>query len=232
MIFRKNHVAPSPSTNNLFNINDQDGHQLVDVLTCVVCLEVMSEPCVLDCGHIICFSCWQDWKDTERNITCPTCRAVEPVELKTQSEVMKKLAHSLLHTQPCGMRVSVNNRYAHESQCAECISVPMIRERVIDAEQSHIVHYMRRSQKRWEVDQVAKLQQRKGREWEIGESESRYRRFASLRVRNAISAMFDDYKHVPRYVIDWSHKHRNVYGKIQVPLKIRTWLDATERQYC
>ena len=191
-------------------IDVNDEHEIVDALTCMVCLEFMTEPCVLNCGHTICLSCWHDWKDNERHITCPMCRAVDPSELRKQSALMKMLATSLARRQP---------RY--ESRRHECS--PKI--------QDHIVHHLLRTKKQWEREQVSKLQEREGREWETNERDSIYRQFASLRVRNAIEVMSSDCSHVPRYIIDWSHENQHVFGKMQVPLKIRTWLDAVEQRY-
>ena len=222
--FRKTPVSPPP-TDTLFNISTPDGHELVDSLTCVICFDIMTEPVVLGCGHCTCASCWNDWKETEPNVTCPTCRAPNPPGMPLQSEILRVLARSLVLTQPCGARVNIGARHAHESVCPTCIAVPMIRERVFDAD-AHAVPRLLRTQTQWEKEQIRKLQKRGGREWETGERDSRYRRFAAMRVRQAIAAMRGNY--VPATIIAWARTNRNVRGRIEVPLYVRVWLDETE----
>ncbi|CAG8464994.1 8755_t:CDS:2 [Paraglomus brasilianum] len=41
-------------------------------LTCVICVEYMSNPCTISCGHTFCYECLYDWLKIRRE--CPTCR--------------------------------------------------------------------------------------------------------------------------------------------------------------
>ncbi|CAG8457215.1 1031_t:CDS:2 [Ambispora leptoticha] len=41
-------------------------------LTCVICVEFMSNPCTISCGHTFCYECLRDWLKIRRE--CPTCR--------------------------------------------------------------------------------------------------------------------------------------------------------------
>ncbi|CAG8452142.1 10849_t:CDS:2 [Paraglomus occultum] len=41
-------------------------------LTCVICVEYMSNPCTISCGHTFCYDCLHDWLKIRRE--CPTCR--------------------------------------------------------------------------------------------------------------------------------------------------------------
>ncbi|CAG8725893.1 9639_t:CDS:2 [Cetraspora pellucida] len=41
-------------------------------LTCVICIEYMSNPCTISCGHTFCYQCLYDWVKIRKE--CPTCR--------------------------------------------------------------------------------------------------------------------------------------------------------------
>ncbi|KAF0446796.1 ubiquitin-protein ligase e3 [Gigaspora margarita] len=41
-------------------------------LTCVICVEYMSNPCTISCGHTFCYQCLYDWVKIRKE--CPTCR--------------------------------------------------------------------------------------------------------------------------------------------------------------
>lgn len=41
-------------------------------LTCPICSNRCESPCLADCGHMACLSCWKHWLC--RSQTCPTCR--------------------------------------------------------------------------------------------------------------------------------------------------------------
>ncbi|CAG8509521.1 2849_t:CDS:2 [Ambispora gerdemannii] len=49
-----------------------ESKQLKPGLTCVICVEFMSNPCTVSCGHTFCYECLRDWLKIRRE--CPTCR--------------------------------------------------------------------------------------------------------------------------------------------------------------
>jgi hypothetical protein len=57
------------------------------LVTCQVCLEVFTNPQVLECGHTFCYSCIKAWAEQspEDNGSCPTCR--NPLTQKPQLNV-------------------------------------------------------------------------------------------------------------------------------------------------
>lgn len=45
------------------------------LITCSICFDIYSQPHVLECGHVHCYFCLQNWIATcEHNGSCPTCR--------------------------------------------------------------------------------------------------------------------------------------------------------------
>ena len=60
-----------------------DLERVKDELTCSICLDVLTEPTVLSCGHSNCQSCLEKLAqhdiDTDSAVECPTCRAVTVV---------------------------------------------------------------------------------------------------------------------------------------------------------
>ena len=51
--------------------------QIEDIITCIICLETMNDPKVLQCQHTFCCPCLEHLMDTHQSqvIGCPTCRA-------------------------------------------------------------------------------------------------------------------------------------------------------------
>lgn len=47
--------------------------QIVSILECAICLDVMHVPFVCSCGHSFCFGCLRSWLKNKLN--CPTCRS-------------------------------------------------------------------------------------------------------------------------------------------------------------
>lgn len=72
---------------------------------CVICLEVLTEPCTLrECGHRLCFGCITRASSLASSTTCPICRTAytktDLVRLKapqTENEMMRKYGSKLYH---------------------------------------------------------------------------------------------------------------------------------------
>jgi tripartite motif-containing protein 71 len=60
--------------------------QLVQQLTCAICLELYSNPRILpDCQHTFCLHCLKSYVESGQNSTCPTCR--HPIQLLMNREL-------------------------------------------------------------------------------------------------------------------------------------------------
>jgi hypothetical protein len=191
--------------------------KLIDSLTCVICLEFMADPCVLSCGHSTCVTCWHEWR--ENNSTCPMCRA-QSSEVKLQSAILHMVAQSLASVQPCGERILVKNRHQHERECDTCLP----------KRSAHIVAWLLNKNVAWENRQIRLLKFKRGLEWQTGDT-SNYRQHGSVRVRNAIASCLRTDTPVPDFVVRWEERHRNEFGRIQVPLRVRSWLDGAEMRF-
>ena len=213
-----------------FVVSNSDADDIVEALTCVVCFDVMSKPVALSCGHSLCRDCWKDWN--ERNpitATCPVCRRAFPVELVSFSILMRNMVHTMVATQPCGARVTLGTRVEHEKSCETCMAIPAIRERVHDSKHTHVVYPTIAAQRKDEVRQVADLIQRKGREWQTNEQSSRARRYAVVRMQQAIKAARGGGVYIPEVVFEWERRNKTSHTfKIELPMDVRRWLDETE----
>ena len=212
MKFLRRRVASmSPGT----NLDAATSRKLIESLSCTVCFEFMSHPCVLTCGHTTCAPCWDEWK--ERHSTCPTCRG-ESVELKPQSEILRLVAQNLSSVQPCGESVLMKNQRQHESACVACVPKP------------HIANRLLRTRRAWENRQIRNMRIRRSMEWQRG-SASSTREFGAMRVGNAIASSRAVDAPVPDFVMRWEALHRNEFGRIEVPLRVRSWLDGAEMRF-
>ncbi|XP_039608521.1 tripartite motif-containing protein 16-like [Polypterus senegalus] len=78
---------------------------LQDEFTCSVCLDTLTDPVSLHCGHSFCLKCLSDYWDQSQVCSCPQCRHVFMVrpELKRNTllnEVIKKLKKTTLSCPP------------------------------------------------------------------------------------------------------------------------------------
>ncbi|XP_076432922.1 tripartite motif-containing protein 43-like [Peromyscus maniculatus bairdii] len=60
-------------------------------LTCFICLNCLTDPITISCGHSFCRACLQlSWEDIQPPVQCPLCRELYRKELRTNI-VLKKL---------------------------------------------------------------------------------------------------------------------------------------------
>ena len=53
--------------------------EMKDDLSCCICYNLLREPKELDCPHIYCLQCLQDWVGKQSTIECPECRYISVV---------------------------------------------------------------------------------------------------------------------------------------------------------
>lgn len=220
-----------------FTITPSDGVQILDMLTCPCCMEIMRDPKVFACGHSLCGSCWDAWKADHHTPSCPTCRTENPAIVPTMTHLVDVLCRSFNTDTTCGTRVNANNQFEHWSSCEKCLEVSMIRERVIQ-------HRLQRKQRmfekavvknqiaqnKWEHACAKELAQRHGREWETGEDSSSYRRFAVARVQVALSKEYATYRPIPTHITEWYDSHRYTHlRRMRLSPNVRSWLDEREQ---
>ncbi|XP_039608996.1 E3 ubiquitin/ISG15 ligase TRIM25-like [Polypterus senegalus] len=78
---------------------------LQDEITCSVCLDNLTDPVTIPCGHSFCLKCLTDCWDQSQECSCPQCRHVFMLrpELKRNTllnEVVKKLKKTALSSLP------------------------------------------------------------------------------------------------------------------------------------
>ena len=50
--------------------------EMEDDLSCCICYNLLREPKELDCPHIYCLQCLQDWVGKQSTVDCPECRYI------------------------------------------------------------------------------------------------------------------------------------------------------------
>ncbi|KAG9293689.1 hypothetical protein G9A89_019026 [Geosiphon pyriformis] len=81
--------------------------QLNPGLTCVVCVEYMTNPCTISCGHTFCYECLRDWTKIRRE--CPTCRK-KITHPPTLSFLVKQQVETFVERLPADEREIANQR--------------------------------------------------------------------------------------------------------------------------
>uniref|UniRef100_A0A8C4T1V8 E3 ubiquitin/ISG15 ligase TRIM25-like n=1 Tax=Erpetoichthys calabaricus TaxID=27687 RepID=A0A8C4T1V8_ERPCA len=76
-----------------------------DEFTCSVCLEILSDPVTIPCGHSFCLKCLTDCWDQSQECSCPQCREtfMPRPELRRSTvlnEVIKKLKKTAISPRP------------------------------------------------------------------------------------------------------------------------------------
>jgi hypothetical protein len=65
------------------NLSKKKQKVALDLITCSICLNILSKPHILECGHTFCYECIRTWSNAVYlNGTCPKCRKelkVKPV---------------------------------------------------------------------------------------------------------------------------------------------------------
>ena len=64
--------------------SDNPSEGLKDIeedLTCNICFQIFSNPKDLDCSHVFCLSCLENWIEKKPKIECPECRQLTAVPL-------------------------------------------------------------------------------------------------------------------------------------------------------
>ncbi|XP_039599262.1 E3 ubiquitin/ISG15 ligase TRIM25-like, partial [Polypterus senegalus] len=92
-----------------------------DEFTCPVCLDTLTDPVTIPCGHSFCLKCLTDYWDQSQECSCPQCRhtfTTRP-ELNRNtllSEVVKKLKKTTISSPP-----SKNYVCPGDVECDFCI---------------------------------------------------------------------------------------------------------------
>ena len=79
--------------------SERDEHFETDdlIIDCIICMEELTEPFTLSCGHNSCIECAQKLSKKLRNftsITCPKCRVINQISDKGKIQInleMKQL---------------------------------------------------------------------------------------------------------------------------------------------
>ena len=96
-------------------------------LTCYICYDLLREPKDLDCPHVYCLPCLQDWVKLASKINCPECRHVTIVppgglaELKTNFR-LKSMVESYVEGMEKEKSVPVCPNHTGERQHFFCVT--------------------------------------------------------------------------------------------------------------
>ncbi|KAG2463449.1 TRI47 protein, partial [Polypterus senegalus] len=76
-----------------------------DEFTCSVCLDTLTDPVTIPCGHNFCLKCLTDYWDKKRVCSCPQCRRTFTAKLDLHrntvlNEVVKKLKNTAISPPP------------------------------------------------------------------------------------------------------------------------------------
>jgi rubrerythrin len=66
------------------------------MITCEICLELFTNPHILECGHTYCYACIKSWSEkNETNGSCPSCR--NPLTIRPKLNLgMEQIVHHLV----------------------------------------------------------------------------------------------------------------------------------------
>ncbi|VVC24143.1 Zinc finger, RING-type,Zinc finger, RING/FYVE/PHD-type,Zinc finger, RING-type, conserved site [Cinara cedri] len=113
-ILTHRHKSDSPSTTTttadhrtlqlLIQPTESEKRLLAKILdnefTCSICLELLKKPSKLECDHMFCSNCLEDWLRCNR--TCPMCRSskigFKPVKCEFVGQLIKHLSSSAAPT--------------------------------------------------------------------------------------------------------------------------------------
>uniref|UniRef100_A0A8C4T7T3 Uncharacterized protein n=1 Tax=Erpetoichthys calabaricus TaxID=27687 RepID=A0A8C4T7T3_ERPCA len=78
---------------------------LQDEFICLVCLEILSDPVSIPCGHSFCLKCLSDYWEKNQECSCPQCREIfttrPELHINTElNEAIKKIKIARLSTHP------------------------------------------------------------------------------------------------------------------------------------
>jgi len=88
---------------------------LVDDLTCSICLDLFTDPVALPCGHNMCKGCWE----SVENFKCPLCRAKCTTHLNV-NKVLQTMVGVFPITMACGANILKQYQNDHTSTCVKC----------------------------------------------------------------------------------------------------------------
>jgi len=93
---------------------------LENLVTCVICYEILTDPKTLPCLHTLCFKCIQDWyqncKDNKRRFSCPSCKA----SIKVSEGGVVNLPTSFHHNSLIQFYNTFKNRANNPQQLQKC----------------------------------------------------------------------------------------------------------------
>jgi hypothetical protein len=53
-----------------------ENDNLIDISSCIICMETNMDEIIFDCNHTICLNCYQKMLSMNNTIYCPICRKI------------------------------------------------------------------------------------------------------------------------------------------------------------
>ncbi|CAM9151887.1 unnamed protein product [Lampetra fluviatilis] len=101
--------------------DDDDDQEIVDALTCPICLEVYTKPVTIGCGHTFCGECL--WPCVQlRSAHCALCRSpFDPRGARRASDTERQLAAREVPCRGCSKKVSLAKMRTHTASCPKVV---------------------------------------------------------------------------------------------------------------
>jgi hypothetical protein len=58
-----------------------ENDNLIDISSCIICMETNMDEIIFDCNHTICLNCYQKMLSMNNTIYCPICRKIVDEEI-------------------------------------------------------------------------------------------------------------------------------------------------------